>query len=160
MSNVGRLCYKRGGSALCYKRGGSALIYKVNKDDEPGAVTIRIPWSPQAYTCVTYGAYHDLTFGVVAQGSQGAFGVMSQEVGGTETVIRIESVREGPAELLVELTCLMDCAADEDPGVTCRVLAKQDGGALMAKSGISVPRSGGVIVRVKFDAQKKLYRIE
>lgn len=160
MSNVGRLCYKRGGSALCYKRGGSALIYKVNKGDEPGAVTIRIPWSPQAYTCVTYGAYHDITFGVVAQTTQGSFETMSQEVGGTETVIRIEAVKEGPAELCIQLTCDMDCAADEDPGVTCRVLAKQDGGALVTRSGISVPRSGGVSVYVKFDAQKKLYRVE
>lgn len=159
MSNVGRLCHKRGGSALCHKKGGSALIYKVDRE-EPGAVTIRIPWSPQAYTCATYGAYHDLAFGVVAQTTQGAFGVMSQEVGGTETVIRIESVKDAPAELRISLTCGMDCAADEDPGVTCRVLAKQDGGALVSKSGISVPRSGGVDVRVKFDAQKKLYRIE
>lgn len=40
MSNIGKLCYKYGGTALAYKRGDGSLIYKAAPVAKPGDIIL------------------------------------------------------------------------------------------------------------------------
>ena len=104
---LGDLCYKKGGSALAYKKGGSALVYK---SEPSGDVTVRVPWSPQSYTCHTYAAYHEITFVCSGRFTSGSGSIVSQVNGGTEVVFTLR-ITQGPAVFAVSTGISTPCSA-------------------------------------------------
>jgi len=157
MADVGKLCRKSGGNALCFKHGGSALVFKA---EQVGDVTVRVPWTPQSYTCNTFSTYHEITFSATGSFTQGAGSIVSQTNGGTEVVFTLR-VTQGPAVFSISTACSTPCTAhEEDPGVTCNVFANQRGAAPKVKSGVSAPRSESgsspTVTNVNFDAFRKL----
>lgn len=154
---LGDLCYKKGGSALAYKKGGSALVYKSKPS---GDVTVRVPWSPQSYTCHTYDQYHEITFACSGSFTSGSGSIVSQVNGGTEIVFTLR-VTQGPAVFAVSTGISTPCSAtEEDPGATCDILANQRGVTPKVKRGVSAPRSesgkSATVTNINFDSSKKL----
>lgn len=154
---IGDLCYKSGGNALCLKGGSTPLVYKGLSAQ---TATIRVPWSPQSYVCNTYSVYHEISFVCSGFFSSGAGSVVSQSSDGTETVFKVK-VTSGPAVFTLSVASSTPCSAtQEDPGVSCRVLAAQRNASPKSKSAVSAPRSESgaspALVSVSFDANGKL----
>lgn len=154
---LGDLCYKKGGSALAYKKGGSALVYK---SEPSGDVTVRVPWSPQSYTCHTYDQYHEIAFVCSGRFTSGSGSIVSQVSGGTEVVFTLR-ITQGPAVFAVSTGISTPCSAtDEDPGATCDILANQRGVTPKVKRGVTAPRSesgkSATVTNINFNSSKKL----
>ena len=154
---LGDLCYKKGDTALAYKKGGSALVYKSKPS---GDVTVRVPWSPQSYTCHTYDQYHEIKFACSGSFTSGSGSIVSQVNGGTEVVFTLR-ITQGPAVFAVSTGISTPCSAtEEDPGATCDILANQRGVTPKVKRGVSAPRSesdkSATVTNINFDSSKKL----
>ena len=157
MSNIGKLCYKHGGDALAYKHGGDALVYK---SEPSGDVTVRVPWSPQSYTCHTFNVYHEIAFVCSGRFTSGSGSIVSQVSGGTEVVFTLR-ITQGPAVFAVSTGISTPCSAtEEDPGATCDILANQRGVTPKVKRGVSAPRSesdkSATVTNINFNSSKKL----
>lgn len=154
---LGDLCYKKGDSALAYKKGGSALVYK---SEPSGDVTVRVPWSPQSYTCHTYDQYHEIAFACSGRFTSGSGSIVSQVSGGTEVVFTL-CITQGPAVFAVSTGISTPCSAtEEDPSATCDILANQRGVTPKVKRGVSAPRTesgkSATVTNINFNSSKKL----
>lgn len=157
MSDVGKLCYKQGDGRLAHKMGSGSLIYKSEPSDD---VTVRVPWSPQSYTCHTYDQYHEIAFACSGCFMSGSGSIVSQVSGGTEVVFTLR-ITQGPAVFAVSTGISTPCSAtEEDPGVTCDILANQRGVTPKVKRGVSAPRSesgkSATVTNINFNSSKKL----
>lgn len=154
------LVYKKSGvRALCYKKAGNrhgALCYKCASPE----VTIRFSWSPQAYVCRSFNAYHEISLRLDASFTAGSGVVVSRHDGGTETVFTIK-VTKGPATFELRAGSVTDCIAlDEDPGVVGNAFAAQRGQPPRMRTRIQVPRehsdTGDAVILINFNGDRLL----
>lgn len=153
MSDLGKLCYKAGGSALAFKYGGSALIFKAYK---PGNCTIQLDWRPATWICQTYNVEHanSVSFtGVFTSGS----GTVSRSASGTSYIFTLSGI-SGPAVFAITFSNSSSCSTSEDPGVKVNLVAAQSGAAPQMKTNVRCPMvsEGTGTITVSFDANGKL----
>lgn len=140
MEGLGQLAHVKGGDALAYRKGGHALVYK----GEPRPITIRIPWSPQAYVCRTYSMYHDLVFTSALSGGE----VLESVTSGAEHMYKVR-VAQAPATIRLTIGGHSGCSAvgedpPEIPEMSAEVMAGQRGSDVMSTGSI-----GGICMAVR-----------
>lgn len=140
MEGLGQLAHVKGGGALAYRKGGHALVFK----GSPRPITIRIPWSPQAYVCRTYSMYHDLAFSSALSGGE----VLESVTSGAEHMYKVR-VAQAPATIRLTIGGHSGCSAvDEDPPeipeMSAEVIAGQRGSDVMSTGPI-----GGLCMAVR-----------
>ena len=153
MSDLGKLCYKSGGSSLAFKYGGSALIFKAEKS---GSCTIQVDWRPQTWICQTYNVEHQNTFACNGSFTVGG-GNVSKTSSGTSVIFTLTNI-SGPATFTVTFSNSSTCSTSEDPGVKANLVAAQSGAVPRMKTNVRCPMtSEGVgTIAVSFDASGKL----
>ena len=151
MADLGKLCFKSGGSALAFKSGGTALIFKALKK-KPGACTIDVVWRPETWICQTYDIEHRISFdctGVFTSGNGNAV----RAVGASSVTFTLSGIT-GPAAFTLTFDMDNNCSTNEDPGVKVDFVAAQSGAAPCILTGVRCPSAdaGSQSVVVSFDA--------
>lgn len=157
MSDIGKLCYKSGGSSLAYKYGGTALIFKAEK---PGSCTVQIDWRPESWICQTYNVEHQNTFSCNGSFTTGS-GNVSKTTSGTSVVFTLTNI-SASANFTVTFSNTSTCSTSEDPGVKVNLVAAQSGAVPQMKTNVRCPMAseGSGTITVLFDANKKLSGVQ
>ena len=137
MSDVGKLCYKAGGSALCYKAGGSALVYKAVA---PTDISLTLAFRPQTWVCYTYDSQHAGILNVNTLWDGANYSVTSSPY---TITIPASYCKNGVSALQLTIATSDVCQAHEDPGVSVAFAATQNGTTI-------IDTTGGTILRKNF----------
>ncbi len=168
MSDIGKLCYKSGGSALCFKHGGSALVFKVKAGDW---TMVSFAWGSDGRDldiCAYWNGAPDMKMGFgyntsTSEQVSGAYHILySGDIKDTNASewckIKMDPWSSGSRTFTVHFNYWGH--DDDHPLDTCTVIASQQGGRTLIKRNVSCStrseekaQVGDPSVTVTFDAQ-------